>query len=255
MKNLLIITLSLIISTLLATPTYAQQKEKESVTKSSSQEVRNNRESTKTSSSSTARSSSSSTARSSSKSTSKSQPSHADDRRGDRREPQAPASRPDYRYDRNHHDVPHSTHRPNSRPNSRPTVLPSLPSKHVIKSYKGTSYHIHDGRFYLNIGSGFRLTIPPIGFRVSVLPMNYLMFNFNNKVFYSYAGVVYRQLNRSTYEVVAPQKGMIVPELPEVNVSEVMIDGMIYFEFDGILYKQIPTRYGLQYEVVGELRY
>ena len=44
---------------------------------------------------------------------------------------------------------------------------------------------------------------------------------------------------------------MIVPELPDYNVDEVIINGETLFLFDGTLYKQIPTSKGLQYEVTG----
>ena len=47
--------------------------------------------------------------------------------------------------------------------------------------------------------------------------------------------------------------GTIVPELPEDDVEKVMIDDKTYLEYDGVLYKEIPTETGLQYEVIGQL--
>lgn len=128
-----------------------------------------------------------------------------------------------------------------------------LPSNHLTVQHNKTYLHVNNGRYYKRVNSSYVLVTPPIGLRVISLPKTRILFRYNNRSYYSSQGVIYVDANNGEYEVVQPEVGMIVPELPEVNVSEVTIDGKIYFEFDGILYKQIPTEYGLQYEVIGTL--
>lgn len=53
------------------------------------------------------------------------------------------------------------------------------------------------------------------------------------------------------YEVVKPEKGMIVPQLPANNVETVWLHGVAYYLFDDVLYREIPTQTGIQYEVAG----
>lgn len=90
-----------------------------------------------------------------------------------------------------------------------------------------------------------------VGTRVKHRPVNSIVINFNKVPFFYSKGVFYKKCSNDEYEVVKPQKGMIVPELPDYNVDEVMINGETLFLFDGTLYKQIPTSEGLQYEVTG----
>ena len=90
-----------------------------------------------------------------------------------------------------------------------------------------------------------------VGTRVKHRPVNSVVINFNKVPFFYSMGVFYKKCTDNEYEVVKPQKGMIVPELPEYNVDEVIINGETLFLFDGTLYKQIPTSEGLQYEVTG----
>jgi hypothetical protein len=75
-----------------------------------------------------------------------------------------------------------------------------------------------------------------------------------NTPFYYYQGVYYRQdLIYNNYEVVAPPMGAIVPELPDFDVREVVISGRVYLEYDNVLYKEVVTQYGIQYQVMGTL--
>ncbi len=126
------------------------------------------------------------------------------------------------------------------------------PTKYPIK-HNGVNYYRNGSKFYKQVNGRFVLTVLPFGLRVPIIPAVHTIFRFNNINYYSSEGVIYQEAGNDEYVVVEPQVGMVVPELPMVNVSEVSIDGMVYFEFDGILYKQVPTVSGLQYEVVGTL--
>lgn len=127
------------------------------------------------------------------------------------------------------------------------------PKTSVSIKFNGLEFFVSDNKYYKLVNSKYIWVMPPVGLKVSVLPTVRLSFNFNNRVYYSSGGAIYQEVAGNQYEVVAPEIGMIVPELPEVNVSQVSIDNMIYFEYDNTLYKQIPTQSGLMYEVVGFL--
>lgn len=295
MKKLLFITMSLLISVTLLSTASAQQRDSRNSARSSQTQVKDSRTSSSSHASSSNRSSSSRTENKSTRveptrSTARPTTSHAQPSRDDRhdnRKPQVTTSRPST--SRPSTSRPSATRPSTSRPSkptvtpshphrpSRPSVKPSrpqysrphysrpsyhrppvvntLPVGHRVKRYKGNYYYMHNGRYYAKHNSSFSWVIPPFGFRVTTIPSARLSFWFNNRVYYSYAGILYRHVRSDIYEVIRPQRGMIIPELPEYNVREVIIDGMIYFEFENILYKQIPTRYGVQYEVLGEFNY
>ena len=44
---------------------------------------------------------------------------------------------------------------------------------------------------------------------------------------------------------------MQVPELPEYGVRTIETDDGIRFVYDGVIYKAVPTKKGVKYEVVG----
>lgn len=62
-------------------------------------------------------------------------------------------------------------------------------------------------------------------------------------------GVFYVQINNS-YEVVEPEIGTIVYELPD-DYEKVAIDGMEYYEYASILYGKVHVNGSRAYEVVG----
>ncbi len=90
-----------------------------------------------------------------------------------------------------------------------------------------------------------------IGTRVKARPVNCIVIRHNQIALLYAAGVFYRQINENEYEVVRPEIGMIVPELPAYDVEQLKIKGKTLFLYDGTLYKQIPTTSGVQYEVYG----
>lgn len=68
---------------------------------------------------------------------------------------------------------------------------------------------------------------------------------------YLYADGVYYKSVGKDYEVIKPQIGMVVPELPSKGVTRMKIKGEILFAYDHVLYKKIPTLRGVQFEVQG----
>lgn len=90
-----------------------------------------------------------------------------------------------------------------------------------------------------------------IGTRVKARSVNCIVIRHNQIALLYAAGVFYRQINDGEYEVVRPEIGMVVPELPAYDVEHVKIKGKTLFLYDGTLYKQIPTTNGIQYEVYG----
>lgn len=127
-----------------------------------------------------------------------------------------------------------------------------LPKQAVYVKHNGTSYYTKDSKYYKKSGSKYVVVQPPFGLRVSVLPKHFVPFVFNSISYYCAEGIIYAQ-ESNEYVVVEPVEGMIVPELPELNVNTLKIDGTMYYEFENVLYKEIPTAQGNQYRVVGTL--
>lgn len=90
-----------------------------------------------------------------------------------------------------------------------------------------------------------------IGTRVSKLPSHRIVVYCNNVPFYYAEGVFYKQVSPSSYEIVKPEIGTIVPQLPDLNVEKVRVGEEDLLLFDGTLYKQIPTAEGIAYKVTG----
>ncbi len=139
---------------------------------------------------------------------------------------------------------------------NRPAVksVGTIRANHATIRHNGVLLHISKGKFYRKVNSNYVLSMPPIGVRVKTLPSARVLFRFNNRPYYCYGGVIYSKIESGEYEVVAPKVGMVVPELPEAGVSELSIDGKIYYEYDEILYKAVPTKRGVQYEVIENIK-
>ncbi len=133
------------------------------------------------------------------------------------------------------------------------TTVRKMPSASVAIRHNNISFHVSGGRYYRNVRGKFFLTMPPIGLRVTTLPSSRVSFMYKRRLYFCSAGVIYIECEDGGYEVASPEVGMVVPELPEVGIRELSIDDKIYYEYDEILYKPIPTEDGIQYEVVGEL--
>ena len=89
------------------------------------------------------------------------------------------------------------------------------------------------------------------GVVVAALPAYYTVAYCGHVPYYFSNGVYYVKVeNSEEYKVVLPPIGTIVPELPDGAVKN-KIDGTVYFEFQGVLYKKVKTTELKGYQVVG----
>lgn len=92
-----------------------------------------------------------------------------------------------------------------------------------------------------------------IGMRFPKRPHRCIVIRFRDVPYYYAAGVYYRKVGKE-YEVILPQIGMQVPELPEYGVKTIETDDGIRFVYDGVIYKAVPTKKDVKYEVVGFMK-
>lgn len=93
-----------------------------------------------------------------------------------------------------------------------------------------------------------------IGMRIHKRPHRCVLIRFRNIPYYYAAGVFYRKIEKE-YEVIRPEIGMVVPELPESGVRTVVTKEGTRFIYDEVIYKEVPTKKGVKYEVVGFVRH
>ena len=99
--------------------------------------------------------------------------------------------------------------------------------------YAGLGYH--GGAFY-RPGFGYYV-YPHLGFYLNILPYGYYPFYWGSSLYYYYGGVFYSPYDNGGYQVTAPPLGAGVPSLPD-NAQAIKIDGIQYYEVDGVYYKQ-----------------
>jgi hypothetical protein len=99
--------------------------------------------------------------------------------------------------------------------------------------FVGVGYHA--GAFY-RPGLGY-FGYPHIGFYVGFLPFGYYPFYWGSSLYYYYGGLFYSPYDNGGYAITAPPIGAGVPSLPE-NASAIKIDGVQYYECDGVYYKE-----------------
>ncbi len=99
--------------------------------------------------------------------------------------------------------------------------------------FAGTGYH--GGAFY-RPGFGY-FGYPHVGFYLGFLPFGYYPFYWGSSLYYYYGGVFYSPYDNGGYQVTAPPIGAGVPNLPE-NAQAIKIDGVQYYEVDGVYYKE-----------------
>jgi len=78
---------------------------------------------------------------------------------------------------------------------------------------------------------------PHLGFYLGILPFGYYPFYWGSSLYYYYGGVFYSPYDNGGYEVAAPPIGAGVPSLPR-NAQAIKIDGVQYYEANGVYYKQ-----------------
>jgi hypothetical protein len=132
-------------------------------------------------------------------------------------------------------------------------MLQTLPDGYSSTIFGGRNFYHYGGRYYGYSGNMYSMVAAPIGIQMRLLPAGHRRIFIGGAPHFYYAGVYYREIGENQYEVVKPTIGTIVPELPDENVEEVMLDGQVLYEYDNILYKSVVTKTGVQYEVVGKL--
>ena len=98
--------------------------------------------------------------------------------------------------------------------------------------FAGRGYHA--GSFY-RPGFGY-YGYPHLGFYLGSLPFGYYPFYWGSSLCYYYGGVFYSPYDNGGYQVIAPPIGAAVPSLPD-SAKPIKIDGVQYYEVDGVYYK------------------
>lgn len=79
--------------------------------------------------------------------------------------------------------------------------------------------------------------------------MGYIRVKHPQRNYFWFNGIFYIQVDNA-YEVVEPEVGTIIYELPK-DYERVTIDGYTYYEFSNVLYEKIQIDGTRAYEVVG----
>jgi len=114
-------------------------------------------------------------------------------------------------------------------------------------NYFGGSTGYHAGAFYRN-GLGY-YGYPHLGFYIGVLPFGYYPFYWGSSLYYYYGGVFYSPYDNGGYQVTEPPVGAGVPDLPK-DAQPIKIDGVQYYELDGVYYKETTDDQGKKVYVV-----
>lgn len=91
-----------------------------------------------------------------------------------------------------------------------------------------------------------------VGTRVKAVPADRVIIYFNSIPYFYADGTFYRKISAVEYEVVTPQRGMLLPLLPH-HARRIRLHGKPYFLSGDILYRKINTPAGVRYEVTGTI--
>jgi hypothetical protein len=105
----------------------------------------------------------------------------------------------------------------------------------------------HGGAFY-RPGFGY-YGYPHLGYYLGGLPFGYYPFYWGSALYYYYGGVFYSPYDNGGYQVTAPPIGAGVPDLPS-TAQAIKIDGIQYYEVDGVYYKETADDKGKKIYVV-----
>lgn len=89
-----------------------------------------------------------------------------------------------------------------------------------------------------------------VGTIIKKRPAQSILIHYKDFSFYYSGGVFYRPVE-DHYEVIKPQIGMVVPELPEDGVKKIVMKDEVLYSYDDVLYKKIVTPKGIKFEVKG----
>jgi hypothetical protein len=114
-------------------------------------------------------------------------------------------------------------------------------------NYLGGTTGYHGGAFY-RTGLGY-YGYPHLGFYLGVLPFGYYPFYWGSSLYYYYGGVFYSPYDNGGYQVTEPPVGAGIPTLPD-DAQPIKIDGVQYYELDGVYYKESVDDKGKKIYVV-----
>ena len=117
--------------------------------------------------------------------------------------------------------------------------------------YNNVNFYGHNGVYYKPYNNGYVRFMPPVGFRINILPAGYISLNIGARPFYFYEGIYYEKY-RNDYRVVEPPMGAIVYALP-YGYEKVEYYGEYLYEYAGVLYDKVYHRGERVYQVVGYL--
>lgn len=112
-----------------------------------------------------------------------------------------------------------------------------------IKHSKGVFYHAN-GIYYRKSTRGYKIVAAPLGYRVKVLPTNYIQIVLNDLNYFYHYGTYYVAVGKK-FEVVKPPLGLQVDELPN-GYKLVSNNGRTYYVVDGVTYKRIVLESGIR---------
>ncbi len=108
-------------------------------------------------------------------------------------------------------------------------------------------YGFRSGAFY-RPGFGY-YGYPHLGFYCGLLPYGYYPFYWGTRLYYYYGGTFYEPFDGGGYQVTAPPIGAGVPNLPQ-NAVSIKIDGVQYYEANGVYYKEGTNDQGKKIYIV-----
>jgi len=84
---------------------------------------------------------------------------------------------------------------------------------------------------------------------IVIFRLHYIKIKHPNRDYFWFNGIFYNNVDDG-YEVVEPEIGTIIYELPD-EYERVEVDGNTYYEFDNVLYEKIQIDGARAYEVIG----
>ncbi|QTV05313.1 DUF6515 family protein [Faecalibacter bovis] len=117
--------------------------------------------------------------------------------------------------------------------------------------FNNVKFYGQDGVYYRHYNNSYVRFMPPVGFRVNVLPAGFISINLGSRPLYFYEGIYYEKYIND-YRVIEPPMGAIVYALP-YGYEKIDYYGEYLYEYAGVLYDKIYHRGERVYQVVGYL--
>ena len=139
------------------------------------------------------------------------------------------------------------------------TVIRRPPRESKIVVHAGVRYHYYGDVYYKPYGRGYVVVRPPVGLRVTILPVGYTSVTIGRVPYFYAGGVYYVQRSPGRYEVVEPPRELAVNStsqlsaLPE-GAQSVYIAGRKYYKINDTYYEKSVSENGSEsYVVVGKV--